>query len=520
MNLNPAQISHCVLHQKHLMRKIKSLPRFQLSRIRLFWIFFFVASALHAPCDADEFIQLPGIIHVHSTFSSGHYSLEELVEKAKQTGIEVLILTDHDWVVMEYGLFPFRNLIKKREERNSVLIMGPENYLSAISTLNQNQKDVMVIPGVQSSPFYYWTGSPFKGTLTAHEYRKELLVIGMKHPKDYENLPVLHRGFSTRYLNLFLPRGIVLFCAFLLSIYLFFQKGLLKGIGVFTGLFSLMLLINHLPFQGSRFDPYHGDRGILPFQELIDYVRKHKGLVFWAHPESQYTKAGIPMGSVLMTTQPYPDALLEAKNYTGFSAIYGDESTAAEPGKQWDQVLNNFCRDKRKRPPWAISGSDFHVEQSSVELDTFQTIFLVRQKTIAAVLESLAKGRVYTVQKSNGIRLILDRFEIGSKDADKFAFMGSGIKLSGTPIVRINIASSDGAAHAVDVSLIRGGKQVKSFTGVTPLEILFEDHTPWSGKTFYRLDAKGETVGRLISNPIFAMKDLNADKREPNETAQ
>jgi histidinol phosphatase-like PHP family hydrolase len=88
---------------------------------------------------AGEYIQLPGVIHVHSSFSSGQYSIGELVSRAGNKGLEVLILTDHDQVVMEYGLFPFRNLIKRREERPSVLLAGPENYLAEIERLNRQQ---------------------------------------------------------------------------------------------------------------------------------------------------------------------------------------------------------------------------------------------------------------------------------------------------------------------------------------------------------------------------------------------
>ena len=88
---------------------------------------------------AAEYMQLPGVIHVHSTFSSGRHSMDELVSMAEEKGLEVLILTDHDLVVMEYGIFPFRNLIKKREERPSVLKAGPQNYLAAIERLNRQQ---------------------------------------------------------------------------------------------------------------------------------------------------------------------------------------------------------------------------------------------------------------------------------------------------------------------------------------------------------------------------------------------
>jgi len=60
---------------------------------------------------ADEYIHLPGVVHVHSTFSSGQYTVKELVTKAGQKDIEVLALTDHDLAAMEYGLFPLRNII-------------------------------------------------------------------------------------------------------------------------------------------------------------------------------------------------------------------------------------------------------------------------------------------------------------------------------------------------------------------------------------------------------------------------
>jgi hypothetical protein len=75
-------------------------------------------------------------------------------------------MTDHDLVAMEYGVFPFRNLIKKRVERNSVLKLGPEKYLSMISQVNQRQKDVVVISGVfRGLKFKPDTGIERKGML-------------------------------------------------------------------------------------------------------------------------------------------------------------------------------------------------------------------------------------------------------------------------------------------------------------------------------------------------------------------
>lgn len=455
---------------------------------------------------AKEFSQIPGVIHIHTTFSSGHYSIEQLVSMAKEKGLGVLVLTDHDLVAMEYGIFPLQNLIKKREERKSVLKLGPKKYLQKIDRINGRQKDVLVIPGVQSSPFYYWTGSFFGEGLTANDYRKELLAIGMQRPEDYQGLPILHKGFSTQYVKALLPQSIFFLGSFFLAIYLFFQKGALRVAGGCIVVLSLLMLINYHPFKGSRFDPYHGDQGVAPFQELIDYVRKRGGLIFWAHPELKYAKTGVQMGPVKIVTKPYPDDLLAAKDYTGFSAIYGDSITVTDPGMQWDQALNEYCRGKRSRPPWGISGSDFHVEEDGVALDTFQTIFLTKRKTIEAVLKALDEGRFYAIQKGDGPKLMLDQFHVKDNKKDDSVIMGQEIDIQGFPVVEGKLSASDNGRYPVKVSVIRGGELVKSIQGQTPLEFHFEDEDGGTGKTFYRLDVRGDLCGRLLANPIFVIK--------------
>ncbi len=109
--------------------------------------------------------QLSAVIHVHSTFSSGRLSPAELVERARAESLDVLVLTDHDRVAMEYGLPPFRRLLKLGVEMKSVVGGGPERFLEEIARLNMGQSSVLLIPGVQSSPFYHWGGSPLQGEL-------------------------------------------------------------------------------------------------------------------------------------------------------------------------------------------------------------------------------------------------------------------------------------------------------------------------------------------------------------------
>ena len=468
-----------------------------------------VICLLLPPCvsTAQDWIQLRGVIHVQTRFDgSGRYTIDQLVSMAGQLGLEVLIPTDHDLQVMEYGVFPLRNLIKKREERDSVIKLGPEEYLDGINRVNRRQSEVLVIPGVQSSPFYYWTGSPFKKNLTAHNYRKELLLIGMQDPEDYRNLPLMHRGFSTRYTRELMPKSAVFLVTLFLALYLVSHGGFWRFVGMAIGIFSLLLLINHHPFQSSRFDPYHGDQGIKPFQELIDYVNKRNGMVFWSHPESNFATTGVPIGPVKFITPHYADALIESTGYTGFEAIYGDTITATDPGKHWDRVLTAYCQGRRARPVWGIAGVDFHVGRAkggAVNLDDFQTVFLVRRKGVDEVLEALRAGRIYAVRKGRQAALTLDRFQIRDDSAGKVAGMGGMLHPKGDPVVAGELSATDRRSHPVTVTLIRGGRVIQTFNGNTPFSFRYRDRFTSPAKTFYRIAVQGKGVGQLLSNPVF-----------------
>ena len=467
---------------------------------------------------AEEYLQLPGVIHVHTSFSSGKYHLEELVDKAKVKGLEVLIPTDHDLVVMEYGLFPLQNLIKKREERKSILQAGPDVYLAEIERLNRSQQDVLILPGAQSSPFYYWSGSPFRKNLTAHDYRKEILLVGLDSAEDYRELPLLHRGFSTRYVKSLLPRTVILLMSFLTGVVLALHKGFYRGAGFFVVLISALLLINHHPFQSSRFDPYHGDQGVGPYQEVIDYVSARGGLAFWAHPESNYSKNGVRIGPVVLKTEHYAETLGDTHKYTGFSAIYGDRSTAANPGGQWDRVLIEYCNGVRDAPVYAIAGADFHEEKKGVELDTYRTVFLVKEKRAAAVLDALRTGKTYAVLKPNDAQLELKRFQVSQEGSTGAARSGEELRIRTQPVVDGLISASDGCQYEIRVKLIRSGILWQEFAGRTPLSFRFIDQNPKPGKSFYRLEVSGRAAGRLISNPIFVYTGTDRSVHAANRT--
>lgn len=469
----------------------------------MFWSLLILIGCMGGSAFGTEYTQLRGVVHVHSNFSSGKYSIEQLAAIAREKQLEVLVVTDHDLVAMEYGIFPLRNLVKKREERKSIIQSGPEKYLDAIDRVNADQNDVVVIPGVQSSPFYYWTGNPFRNSLTAHNYRKELLLIGLQEAQDYENLPLLHNGFSMRYFNHLLPRGLVFGACILIGLVLMFHKGWLRYTGGLIAIFGLALLINHHPFQSSRFDPYHGDQGIAPYQETIDYVTRRGGLVYWAHPESGFSKDGQKIGPVTFKTPPYPQDLVHSTNYAGFSILYGEKTIATDPGRHWDDLLIKYCRGEREGPVWGIAGSDFHEETDWLKLDTLQTVFLVKEKTKSGALESLAAGRTYAVLKTGQSSLALERFSVMDPVSGKSATLGETLRTGLKKVVEGKITGKDNDHIPVELSIVRDGKTWQKLKGRTPLAFHLVDADAIRGKTYYRLAVDAGREGRLMSNPIF-----------------
>jgi hypothetical protein len=204
-----------------------------------------------------------------------------------------------------------------------------------------------------------------------------------------------------------------------------------------------------------------------------------------------------------MKTGHYADALIQTANYTGFAGLYGDTSTAANAGMHWDQILSDYCNGRRRQPVWVIAGADFHEEQKGLDLDTFQTIFLVDKKRTANVLAALARGRVYAVRKSHGSRLSLDRFLVKDKRTGHSAVMGEAVSINGEPVIEGQLSVLDGGRQDVKVIIIKNGNINWRFDGQTPLDFKFVDNAELGSKTYYRLDVSGKTGGRLLSNPIF-----------------
>lgn len=465
----------------------------------IFVMVFFTICVTKSFCAGYQ--QVSGLIDLRSTFSDGAYDIETLVKMAKDRGFKVLVINDHDRVAMEYGVPPFRNILRKRVELPSINKNGAKAYLDSIREVQKKYPDMVIIPGSETAAFYYWTGSYFEKNLTVHNHERRILTIGMETPEDYENLPILHNGFSTKYIGIAVPGILFSLISFGFALLLVKWRGFYRIAGIIIMLFSVVCIINSNPFRSSPFDQYHGDQGMAPYQLLTDYVNSRGGLTFWNYPE---TKSGIrKLGPIMVDTPPHLEVLEESEGYTGFAALYGDNITVTDPGNIWDRALMAYCDGRRSRPVWGISTADFHEEGGAGEkLGDFPTVFLLREKSRKGIMEALRDGKMYACRGGYPQFVRLDEFSVCSPDGKNEGVSGDEIALRESPRIRISLSAAETSERKVKVRLIRSGDLIETFEGTLPMLIDYKDRYFQSGeKVYYRMDMQGQ--GKIVSNPIF-----------------
>jgi len=454
------------------------------------------------PDQNNDYISVPGLFDLRSTFSDGAHSIDDLAKIAHSRGFKVLFINDHDRISLSYGIPPFRNILKYKKEYPSIMTHGPEEYLSEIKRVTEKYPDMIIIPGCETSAYYYWTGSWFTKDLTLHEYDRRMIIINLNDPNDYKLLPNLPYKISFRYTGKLLPGILIYIVPLSIGLILLRWKGFSRFMGILIIISSTMAIIDYNPFRSSLFSPYKKELGIAPYQELINYANEKGGFSFWNYPEQ---KSGIRVhGPINVITPQYPQVLHESTGYTGFSAIYGEYTNATAPGKEWDRVLNEYCLGARDRSPWGISTADFHEEgRLNQVLGSFPTIFFVKEFSKEAILESIENGRMYCSRGDGYVWAQLDYFNISGEKGVEKAFMGDTLTTDNYPVIKFKVSYNSGESKAITIILIRGGELIQKFEGTTPLQIEYQDDKiPTGKKTYYRLTDQRE---HLISNPIFVI---------------
>lgn len=489
-----------------------------------------------------KMLQVTGVIHVHTRMSTGQASLEETLSAARKNGVEAILLAENYLLRYEYGLYPWRNLIRRRMEWPSILRLGPDRFLEGVGQAQRNFPEVILIPGIEVAPYHFWTGSLPQGDLTLHDTQKNLLVIGLERAQDYLQLPALGNRAVVRYdaargiravvEGLMLIGGITLF---------FFRRKRRVQVGPFVtsqvktyrlpGAVMVAMasfsLVDNFPFQSPRFDPYRDNPGILPYQELIDYANGRGGVSIWSFPEARdfHRFDYGPLGKVTVKTDPYPLDLFQSHDYTAFGAIYADNTPLIDPGGGWDGLLQAYCAGRRARPAWGIGEAGLHFEgQAGKRMIDVETIFLVPRRGKREVLQALKRGEMYALRRDASYGLVLEDFRVaqGGGASPRVALAGEEIEIvEGKPWeIQFSIATTRRKAVPLEVKLIRSGKVVQALRVLTPYRGSLRDRfLPGTGRDYYRLDVLGESPHRLLSNPIFVSYSERAhtsDRRHPS----
>ncbi len=466
---------------------------------------------------AAEYERLPAVLHVHSEISTGDFPLEQLVVMADKAGIGALLLSENYLLRVEYGLPPFRALTRVVRGERSVLDGGAARFLERVARAQRQSPRVLILPGVEVLPHYYWTGSPFALDMTVHNTQKNLLVFGVTDPAALQSLPVTGNADAGRFTwtaALDLVPGLLLIPG---AVALVSKRRALQRVGPavvvvrrrrwvaggFLCLLGVAALARAWPFAADPYPPY-SDLGLRPHQDLIDHVDRLGGATVWSLPEARDSgEQWFGPIRVAWRTDPYAADLERTARYTAFGAVYEDTTRFELPGNGWDRLLAQYAVGERSRPAWAVGESGFHDLSAGKSVGPIQTVFLVSERSERGVLDALKRGRMYAVdQRGAGAGLALAEFAVSAGAA---AVSGETLRVpAGAPIeVRVGVETLDGSARAVRVTLVKNGAVAGAWTGATPFRQVHREVFD-GAPAFYRLDVRG--AGRLLSNPVFVRR--------------
>ncbi|MBS3762563.1 MAG: hypothetical protein KGZ25_04565 [Planctomycetes bacterium] len=465
------------------------------------------------------------VFRINTTISAGSRTPEEIAQMAEEQGIDVLVFSDQFLVRGEWGIPGFRGLFKFTKSRPSVMSYGVSNYLARLRKIQRAHPDLVIVPGLDVAPHYYWEGWPGRKDFSVHQWSEQLTVVGLDDPARIRKMPVTAnpdgpRRWTVMSFVKLLPGLLVL-----LGIWIRRRKGFeyvdeqgtqkdirdprMRWLGLFVSAGGFVLLLSGYPFaERVARDQYSPTNGPEPFQQYLDWLSVQEGaLAFWSAPEITHEET---INGVRLVTRPYLNHVEETTGASGFAGIYADARTACKPGKLWDRTLVEYCREERESPLHVVSESDYHTGE---RLDARETILLMPDLSPESVMRALTTGRMYARARGRDGRIELLDFSVSEGDGRGHGFMESvrtdSQKLKIHVKIRARLAEKTG--DTVFLQLIQE-KRVKDEE-----KIVIERQKSgeeWSGvfkvrrtdparMTYFRLRLRGRRTGEIVTNPIF-----------------
>src|SRR5262245_53970089 len=433
------------------------------------------------------FRPLTAALHIHSRFSNGEHEIPELGSYAHQKKLDVLGISDSFLTRVRYGVGPFKKLMSRTMNRTSVMDRGIDEYFDSLDETQQQFSDVVILPGLEVAPYYYWEGR-WPGTLALHDFDRHILVFGLHDRNVVRNMPVIENAtWSNSERSLARLAGPVI--AILLGLALLTRKNNAARIAAgFVLVVGFSWTYDAYPYANLP-TPYSDKTDDRAFQRLIDYAAAHGALTFWSYPEARYPDITVTGSPARMASRPEPEILRRTDNYRGFEGLYGDNITITKPGGLWDQLLKDYLQNGRKTWPSVITGIDFHAFKPANgwnQLDQGITVLFAREKTEAAVLDALKLGRGYSsFQDKPEQPVIMEDFALRSNSSVAI----SGELLRAAREIKFTARVNGASGAKAQISVIRDGTPIEQVEAALPAVINRSD-TLDAGRHYYRVMVK------------------------------
>jgi hypothetical protein len=446
-----------------------------------------------------QYRHYPAVIHVHSAVSSGKFDFAGLAKRARKWNIPILIFTDHQRHTVEYGLWPFRETLKRGGTHPSIDDCSAARYIAEIDALDRANPDMVLIPGMELVPYYYYTGGYFSGDLRIHDFHRNMIVFGLPEAADFDALPTIHGPWSLRFLWQQLPAFLVMLALIAAALIAMrrVKKRLLRIMLFMMLVFFVLGAYNDLPVRNTRYSQYAGPVGGRPYQDVIDAVHERGGIIAWAHPEA-YQPVGVQrVGPVEFVTEPYPELVFNTRGSDAFAGVYGDMITFTQPGGPWDRALADYCAGAHEKPPYIFGERDY--AGPPVRLNLHQTVFLLKELSREEVFAAFREGRMYAMQAPRQEEL---RVDLAARAPGKNASVIMGGTLHAAQ-AEVSFEVRCERRVALNVEIIKDGRVIQKLENQKPpIKHGFIVDVPQGKTTYVRLTITG--AGKvLLTNPVF-----------------
>ncbi len=316
------------------------------------------------------------LIDVRSNHSDGTHDFQTLIQLAKQRHIDALAFTEHDRFTIRLGLEPIPWLIGYSQEHPSLYTTGLDAFFQDLNVAQQ-QTDITIMAGTESTPGYYWQGIPFKD-LSLHDAEKHLITLGVQNAEQIEALTSynLAHAYGNKTISL------VFWFAFIFILIWVLIRKRKRGI-------ALLLAGSFIAFLSAWLikPSINGD------QAFIESATKQNLFTIWTHPGTLSGVREGPMG-VQLNTPPYNQYIFEYPA-DAFAAVYGDTDNNTVGGGLWDRFMMGYLQGFIAKPMWAVAAGDYHEEgQAGEYLGNFPMDVWARSHTEADIFTALRQGRM------------------------------------------------------------------------------------------------------------------------------